>query len=95
MNKSSYSDRLRFADQMKMDEKYALVSHYIQIGDKPESQKYKGLLKQAKHHADFYYVLKVTVEDESFSKDELKISEVNSQNGNDTFSPHSPKVLFY
>lgn len=46
MNKRGYSNSLRFADQIKMDEKYALVSHYIQIGDKPESQKYKGILKQ-------------------------------------------------
>ena len=46
MNKSGYSNSLRFADQIKVDEKYALVSHYIQIGDKPESQKYKGILKQ-------------------------------------------------
>ena len=47
------------------------------------------------HHADFYYVLKVKVEDEQYAKDELKIADVNLQNGNDTFSPHSPKVLCY
>lgn len=57
--------------------------------------KYGYETSEAKHHADFYYVLKVTVENESFSKDELRISDVNAQNGNDTFSPHSPKVLFY
>lgn len=48
---------------------------------------------ETKHHADFYYVLKVKVEDEEYSYDEINISDVNSQNGNDTFSPHSPKVI--
>lgn len=57
--------------------------------------KYGYKTSEEKHHADFYYVLKVTVENEAFSKDEIRISEVNSQNGNDTFSPHSPKVLLY
>lgn len=50
---------------------------------------------EKKHHADFYYVLTVRVEDESYSYDEFKISEINLQNGNDTFSPHSPKVICY
>lgn len=49
---------------------------------------------EEKHHADFYYVLRVKVENDQYSKDELRISDVNSKNGNDTFSPHSPKVLF-
>ena len=50
---------------------------------------------ESSHNADFYYVLKVTVENEAFSANELQLTHVNSQNGNDTFSPHSPKVLFY
>lgn len=48
-----------------------------------------------KHHADFYYVLTIRVVDESYSYDEYGISEVNAHNGNDTFSPHSPKVICY
>ena len=47
------------------------------------------------HYADFYYVLKVKVEAENYQREEFKITVVNSQNGNDTFSPHSPKVMFY
>jgi len=47
------------------------------------------------HHADFYYVLKVRVEAEDYQRKELKISEVNNQNGNDAVSPHSPKLMFY
>ena len=47
------------------------------------------------HNADFYYVLRVRVEDDNFPRDTLKIMDVNIQNGNDTFSPHSPKVLIY
>lgn len=49
---------------------------------------------EEEHFADFYYVLTVEVEDDQYTLDELKILEVNSQNGNDTFSPHSPKVLY-
>ena len=48
-----------------------------------------------KHSADFYYILKVKVEAEVCRPEVLKITEVNNQNGNDTFSPHSPKVMFY
>lgn len=48
-----------------------------------------------RHHADFYYVLKVRVEAEDYQREKMKISEVNNKNGNDTFSPHSPKVMFY
>lgn len=47
------------------------------------------------HYADFYYVLKVKVEAEDYQREEIKIAEVNKQNGNDTFSPHSPKVMFF
>lgn len=48
---------------------------------------------ETKHHADFYYVLSVKVENDAYPPDEVKISEINAQNGNDTFSPHSPKVV--
>lgn len=47
------------------------------------------------HHADFYYVLKLKVESEDYQREEIKIGEANNQNGNDTFSPHSPKVMSY
>lgn len=38
---------------------------------------------------------KKTVENVPIAGEEMGIMEVNSQNGNDTFSPHSPKVLYY
>ena len=50
---------------------------------------------EERHHADFYYVLRVKVVDDDCRREELKTSEVDRQNGNDTFSPHSPKVLVY
>lgn len=46
MIERSYSRQLAFANEFNIEEKYALVTHYIQLGDKPESQKYKGILKQ-------------------------------------------------
>ncbi len=48
---------------------------------------------ESRHHADFYYVLSVKVEEDMGEYEEIKISEINAQNGNDTFSPHSPKVI--
>lgn len=50
---------------------------------------------EEKHQADFYYAFTVRVVNDACSNDEYRISEINSQNGNDTFSPHSPKVLCY
>lgn len=47
------------------------------------------------HHADFYYVLTVKVADSQYAQDEYIFSDVNNQNGNDTFSPLSPKVLHF
>lgn len=47
-----------------------------------------------KHSADFYYVFKVRVVDDKYPRVEVKTSEINSVNGNDSFSPHSPKVIF-
>lgn len=47
------------------------------------------------HYADFYYVLRVKVEADDYPKEEFSIDEVNRQEGNDTFSPHSPKVMIF
>lgn len=49
---------------------------------------------EEKHNADFYYVFKVRVVDDKYPALEMKTSEINSINGNDCFSPHSPKVIF-
>lgn len=43
--------------------------------------------------ADFYYVLKVEVISCNEPKIICKNSDMNGVNGNDTFSPHSPKVV--
>lgn len=48
-----------------------------------------------RHHADFYYTLTVRVVNTGAGDCNLKIYDVNSKNGNDTFSPHSPKVICY
>ena len=44
-------------------------------------------------NADFYYVLKVEIESCTVPKISCDKSDLNSVNGNDTFSPHSPKVV--
>lgn len=43
--------------------------------------------------ADFYYVLKVEIISCNEPKIICKNSDINGVNGNDTFSPHSPKVV--
>lgn len=45
------------------------------------------------HGADYYYVLKVRVEQDGVDRAHLKMEKVNKENGNDSFSPHSPKVI--
>lgn len=45
------------------------------------------------HYADFYYVLTVKVVDDNADNISIPIREVNAHNGNDTFSPHSPKII--
>jgi predicted component of viral defense system (DUF524 family) len=48
---------------------------------------------EKRHHADYYYVMRVKVISESGSTVSLKKEDVNSVNSNDSFSPHSPKVI--
>ncbi len=47
MSKTGYIHKLAFIDGLNLEEKYALVSHCIQLGDRPESKKYIELLKKA------------------------------------------------
>ena len=46
-----------------------------------------------KHHADFYYVMRVKVVNNSLPRESRSVKEINGINGNDSFSPHSPKVI--
>ena len=48
---------------------------------------------EEKHDADFYYVLTVQVENTKCIVQNIAVSSVNAQRGNDTFSPHSPKIV--
>ena len=45
------------------------------------------------HHADFYYVMRLKVIDDSLPSESKSIKDINHINGNDSFSPHSPKVI--
>lgn len=45
------------------------------------------------HHADFYYVLKVKVINEACEIKEMNAIQLGTQDGNDTYSPHSPKIF--
>ena len=46
-----------------------------------------------KQGADYYYVLTMQVEHDAIEPLSLACSEVDGQNGNDAFSPHSPKLV--
>ena len=46
------------------------------------------------HHADFYYVLKVKVIGNMCNLKEIGVDEISLQNGNDAYSPHSPKIFY-
>lgn len=45
------------------------------------------------HHADFYYVMRLKVIDDSLPFESKSMKDINHINGNDSFSPHSPKVI--
>lgn len=47
----------------------------------------------SQHHAEYYYTMKVRVISTEAGDFSLNPSEVDAQNGNDSFSPYSPKVL--
>lgn len=46
MNKTGYSEHLAYVDSCDIEEKYALVSHYIQLGNRVETHKYKKILER-------------------------------------------------
>lgn len=46
------------------------------------------------HHADFYYILKVKVIGNMCDLKEIGVDEISLQNGNDAYSPHSPKIFY-
>ena len=48
---------------------------------------------EEQHHSDFYYVLTVEVEDRNLAMTSLPVDQVNSTNGNEAYSAHSPKVI--
>jgi len=72
-------------------EKYELVSKKELIS-RLQVQGY--LTNEDDHNADFYYALKVRVIDDIFPYLERATIDVNTENGNDSFSPHSPKIIF-
>ena len=50
-----------------------------------------------KQHTDYflnYYVLKVKVIGNMCDLKEIGVDEISLQNGNDAYSPHSPKIFY-
>ena len=47
MIKNGYVQELAFAKELELEEKYALVTHYIQLSGEPEVKGYKELLEKA------------------------------------------------
>ena len=93
-----YKNRIRTTDSYQLEPVLCRIisNELMSKGELVDKLRGQGFdTNEDNHQADFYYVLKVKVEDEQYAKDELKIVDVNLQNGNDTFSPHSPKVLCY
>ena len=68
----------------------------ISKADLIERLKMQGYMTdEEKHHADFYYVLKVRVINDVCDIKEMNASQLGIQNGNDTYSPHSPKIFMW
>ena len=45
MNELSYKEAFPFLEEINLEEKYALTSHFIQLGDRVEAEQYKEKLK--------------------------------------------------
>ena len=52
MSKTGYIQNLAFVDGLEVEERYALASHCVQLGDRPEAKKYRQLLKKAGFETD-------------------------------------------
>ncbi len=92
-----YKNEIEATDSYKLEPVLCTISSNELISKSELVSKLRDIgyeTTEEEHSADFYYVLKVKVEDDQYSGEELKVSEVNAKNGNDTFSPHSPKVLY-
>lgn len=50
---------------------------------------------EEQHSADFYYVLKVKVMEDTCCIRKMEASAVHAQNGNDGYSPYSPKIIMW
>lgn len=93
-----YKNQIRNTDSYELEPVFCkiLSNELVSKSELVERLKCQGYhTDETKHHADFYYVLRVKVADENYPCEERKLSDVNAQNGNDTFSPHSPKVVCY
>ena len=44
MRKTGYREKLAYVSDIEVDEKYALLSHSIQLADSPEAKKYNDIL---------------------------------------------------
>lgn len=64
-----------------------------ELVDRLKKQGYETV--EERHNADFYYVLKVKVVDDTCSINKMDVSVVSTQNGNDAYSPHSPKIIMW
>lgn len=70
-------------------------SEIISKGELAERLNLQGYkTDEGNHHADFYYILKVKVVDDACVLKEMGVSQINLQNGNDAYSPHSPKIIY-
>lgn len=47
MNKTGYVQKFSFIDEFDIEEKYALVTHCIQLENEPEAKKYRNILQKA------------------------------------------------
>lgn len=99
----SKADRIRFyTNDIDADEAYHLGPIIAEIEDSELVSRaslvkkltaFGWATKEEDHGADFYYVTKIKVVEADATEIDLKKSEVNAVNGNDSFSPHSPKVV--
>ena len=90
-----------YANDVKSDGFYLLEPFHGKVVDSKlmsrdslnEALKKVGYEIQEERYADFYYVLTVRILNKSCETRQIPCEIIDSQNGNDTFAPSSPKVI--
>lgn len=90
-----YTNRIRKTETYEIEPYLCKIETTALVSKEELVTKLKSLGYSTKieaHSADFYYLVEIKVS-EQIGKQFVPMQNIDSVNGNDTFSPHSPKII--